>query len=199
MSMKKLLAFIFICSIQINISQTSNKVTAQIIGQSSNKNFENILIKTSAECKCEDYNFETGLELERLTFNNIRINNSEYYKLKEDVKAVVLNKIIEMQDNPNRIFSNVKMEVELEKNSKIKKKTVSIKGDKNISNLSFIYFNPFFHFNNKVKSFKFVIDNKTNFRTNYEVYIPVLSKKMEFIVNRKIQSKFGSVEYGFKL
>ena len=48
--------------------------------------------------------------------NNIRINNSEYYKLKEDVKAVVLNKIIEMQDNPNRIFSNVKMEVELEKN-----------------------------------------------------------------------------------
>ena len=197
--MKKLLAFIFICSIQINISQTSNKVTAQIIGQSSNKNFENILIKTSAECKCEDYNFETGLDLERLTFNNIRINNSEYYKLKEDVKAVVLKKIIEMQDNPDRIFSNVKMEVELEKNGKIKKKTVSIKGDKNISNLSFIYFNPFFHFNNKVKSFKFVIDNKTNFRTNYEVYIPVLSKKMEFIVNRKIQSKFGSVEYGFKL
>lgn len=197
--MKKLLAFIFICSIQINISQTSNKVTAQIIGQSSNKNFENILIKTSAECKCEDYNFETGLELERLNFNNIRINNSEYYKLKEDVKAVVLNKIIEMQDNPDRIFSNVKMEVELEKNGKIKKKTVSIKGDKNISNLNFIYFNPFFHFNNKVKSFKFVIDNKTNFRTNYEVYIPVLSKKMEFIVNRKIQSKFGSVEYGFKL
>ena len=197
--MKKLLAFIFICSIQINISQTSNKVTAQIIGQSTNKNFENILIKTSAECKCEDYNFETGLDLERLTFNNIRINNSEYYKLKEDVKAVVLKKIIEMQDNPDRIFSNVKMEVELEKNGKIKKKTVSIKGDKNISNLSFIYFNPFFHFNNKVKSFKFVIDNKTNFRTNYEVYIPVLSKKMEFIVNRKIQSKFGSVEYGFKL
>ena len=197
--MKKLLAFIFICSIQINISQTSNKVTAQIIGQSSNTDFENILIKTTAECKCEDYNFETGLELERLTFNNIRINNSEYYKLKEDVKAVVLNKIIEMQDNPNRIFANVKMEVELEKNGKIKKKTVSIKGDKNISNLSFIYFNPFFHFNNKVKSFKFVIDNKTNFRTNYEVYIPVLSKKMEFIVNRKIQSKFGSVEYDFKL
>ena len=197
--MKKLLAFIFICSIQINISQTSNKVTAQIIGQSSNKNFKNILIKTSAECKCEDYNFETGLELERLTFNNIRINNSEYYKLKEDVKAVVLNKIIEMQDNPNRIFANVKMEVELEKNGKIKKKTVSVKADKNISNLNFIYFNPFFHFNNKVKSFKFVIDNKTNFRTNYEVYIPVMSKKMEFIVNRKIQSKFGSVEYDFKL
>ena len=197
--MKKLLAFIFICSFQINVSQTSNKITAQIIGQSSNKNFENILIKTIAECKCEDYNFETGLELERLTFNNIRINNSEYYKLKEDVKAVVLNKIIEIQDNPNRIFSNVKMEVELEKNGKIKKKIVSIKGDKNISNLNFIYFNPFFHFNNKVESFKFVIDNKTNFRTNYEVYIPVMSKKMEFIVNRKIQSKFGSVEYGFKL
>ena len=197
--MKKLLAFIFIFSIQINISQTSNKVTAQIIGQSSNKNFENILIKTTAECKCEDYNFETGLELERLTFNNIRINNSEYYKLKEDVKALVLNKIIELQDNPNRIFANVKMEVELEKNGKIKKKTVSIKANKNISNLNFIYFNPFFHFNNKVKSFKFVIDNKTNFRTNYEVYIPVLSKKMEFIVNRKIQSKLGSVEYGFKL
>ena len=197
--MKKLLAFIFICFIQINVSQTSNKVTAQIIGQSSNKNFENILIKTIAECKCEDYNFETGLELERLTFNNIRINNSEYYKLKEDVKAVVLNKIIEIQDNPIRIFANVKMEVELEKNGKIKKKTVSIKGDKNISNLNFIYFNPFFHFNDKVKSFKFVIDNKTNFRTNYEIYIPVLSKKMEFIVNRKIQSKFGSVEYGFKL
>ena len=193
------MAFIFICSIQINVSQISNKVTAQIIGQSSNKNFENILIKTTAECKCEDYNFETGLELERLTFNNIRINNSEYYKLKEDVKAVVLNKIIEMQDNPNRIFANVKMEVELEKNGKIKKKTISVKGDKNISNLNFIYFNPFFHFNNKVKSFKFVIDNKTNFRTNYEVYIPVISKKMEFIVNRKIQSKFGSVEYGFKL
>jgi len=91
------------------------------------------------------------------------------------------------------------MEVELEKNGKIKKKTVSVKADKNISNLNFIYFNLFFHFNNKVKSFKFVIDNKTNFRTNYEVYIPVLSKKMEFIVNRKIQSKFGSVEYGFKL
>lgn len=197
--MKKLLAFIFICSLQINVSQTSNKVTAQIIGFSSNKNFENILIKTSAKCKCEDYNFETGLELERLTFNNIRINNSEYYKLKEDIKAVALNKIIEMQDNPNRIFANVKMEVELEKNGKIKKKTVSIKGDKNISNLNFIYFNPFFHFNNKVKSFKFVIDNKTNFRTNYEVYIPVMSKKMEFIVNRKIQSKFGSVEYSFKL
>ena len=197
--MKKLLAFIFICSIQINVSQTSNKVTAQIIGQSSNKNLENILIKTTAECKCEDYNFETGLELERLTFNNIRINNSEYYKLKEDVKAVVLNKIIEMQDNPNRIFTNVKMEVVLEKNGKIKKKTVSIKADKNISNLNFIYFNPFFHFNNKVKSFKFVIDNKTNFRTNYEVLIPVLSKKMEFIVNRKIQSKFGSVEYNFRL
>jgi hypothetical protein len=197
--MKKLLAFIFICSIQINVSQTSNKVTAQIIGQSSNKNLENILIKTTAECKCEDYNFETGLELERLTFNNIRINNSEYYKLKEDVKAVVLNKIIEMQDNPNRIFANVKMEVELEKNGKIKKKTVSIKADKNISNLNFIYFNPFFHFNNKVKSFKYVIDDKTNFRTNYEVLIPVLSKKMEFIVNRKIQSKFGSVEYDFKL
>ena len=197
--MKKLLAFIFMCSIQINVSQTSNKVTAQIIGQSSNKNLENILIKTTAECKCEDYNFETGLELERLTFNNIRINNSEYYKLKEDVKAVVLNKIIEMQDNPNRIFANVKMEVELEKNGKIKKKTVSIKADKNISNLNFIYFNPFFHYNNKVKSFKFVIDNKTNFRTNYEVLIPVLSKKMEFIVNRKIQSKFGSVEYDFKL
>ena len=197
--MKKLLAFIFICSIQINVSQTSNKVTAQIIGQSSNKNLENILIKTTAECKCEDYNFETGLELERLTFNNIRINNSEYYKLKEDVKAVVLNKIIEMQDNPNRIFANVKMEVELEKNGKIKKKTVSIKAEKNISNLNFIYFNPFFHFNNKVKSFKFVIDDKTNFRTNYEVLIPVLSKKMEFIVNRKIQSKFGSVEYDFKL
>tara|TARA_Y100000287_G_scaffold126486_1_gene102145 strand:- start:145 stop:738 length:594 start_codon:yes stop_codon:yes gene_type:complete len=197
--MKKLLAFIFICSLQINVSQTSNKVTAQIIGQSSNKNFENILIKTIAECKCEDYNFETGLELERLTFNNIRINNSEYYKLKEDVKAVVLNKIIEIQDNPIRIFANVKMEVELEKNGKIKKKTVSIKGDKNISNLNFIYFNPFFHFKDKVKSFKFVIDNKTNFRTNYEIYIPVLSKKMEFIVNRKIQSKFGSVEYGFKL
>lgn len=193
------MAFIFICSIQINVSQTSNKVTAQIIGQSSNKNLENILIKTTAECKCEDYNFETGLELERLTFNNIRINNSEYYKLKEDVKAVALNKIIEMQDNPNRIFANVKMEVELEKNGKIKKKTISVKGDKNISNLNFIYFNPFFHFNNKVKSFKFVIDNKTNFRTNYEVYIPVISKKMEFIVNRKIQSKFGSVEYGFKL
>ena len=197
--MKKLLAFIFICSIQINISQTSNKVTAQIIGQSSNTDCKNVLIKTTAECKCEDYNFETGLELERLTFHNIRINNSEYYKLKEDVKAVVLNKIIEMQDNPNRIFSNVKMEVELEKNGKIKKKTVSIKGDKNISNLSFIYFNPFFHFNNKVKSFKFVINNKTNFRTNYEVYIPVMSEKMEFIVNRKIQSKFGSVEYDFKL
>ena len=197
--MKKLLAFIFICSIQINLSQTSNKVTAQIIGVSSNPDFENVLIKTSTECKCEDYNFETGLELERLTFNNIRINNSEYYKLKEDVKAVVLNKIIEMQDNPNRIFANVKMEVELEKNGKIKKKTVSIKADKNISNLNFIYFNPFFHFNNKVKSFKFVIDNKTNFRTNYEVLIPVLSKKMEFIVNRKIQSKFGSVEYDFKL
>jgi hypothetical protein len=197
--MKKLMAFIFICSIQINVSQTSNKVTAQIIGQSSNKNLENILIKTTAECKCEDYNFETGLELERLTFNNIRINNSEYYKLKEDVKVVVLNKIIEMQDNPNRIFGNVKMEIELEKNGKIKKKTVSLKGDKNISNLNFIYFNPFFHFNNKVKSFKFVIDNKTNFRTNYEVYIPLISKKMEFIVNRKIQSKFGSVEYGFKL
>ena len=197
--MKKLLAFIFICSIQINVSQTFNKVTAQIIGQSSNKNFENILIKTISECKCEDYNFETGLELERLAFNNIRINNSEYYKLKEDVKAVALNKIIEMQDNPNRIFANVKMEVELEKNGKIKKKTISVKGDKNISNLNFIYFNPFFHFNNKVKSFKFVIDNKTNFRTNYEVYIPVISKKMEFIVNRKIQSKFGSVEYGFKL
>ena len=193
------MAFIFICSIQINVSQISNKVTAQIIGQSSNKNFENILIKTTAECKCEDYNFETGLELERLTFNNIRINNSEYYKLKEDIKAVALNKIIEMQDNPNRIFANVKMEVELEKNGKIKKKTVSVKGDKNISNLNFIYFNPFFHFNNKVKSFKFVIDNKTNFRTNYEVYIPIMSKKMEFIVNRKIQSKFGSVEYGFKL
>ena len=197
--MKKLLAFIFICSIQINVSQTSNKVTAQIIGVSSNPDFQNVLIKTSAECKCEDYNFETGLELERLTFNNIRINNSEYYKLKEDVKAVVLNKIIELQDNPNRIFANVKMEVELEKNGKIKKKTVSIKGDKNISNLNFIYFNPFFHFNNKVKSFKFVIDNKMNFRTNYEVYIPVLSKKMEFIVNRKIQSRFGSVEYDFKL
>lgn len=193
------MAFIFICSIQINVSQTSNKVTAQIIGQSSNKNLENILIKTTAECKCEDYNFETGLELERLTFNNIRINNSEYYKLKEDVKVVVLNKIIEMQDNPNRIFGNVKMEIELEKNGKIKKKTVSLKGDKNISNLNFIYFNPFFHFNNKVKSFKFVIDNKTNFRTNYEVYIPLISKKMEFIVNRKIQSKFVSVEYGFKL
>ena len=197
--MKKLLAFIFICSLQINVSQTSNKVTAQIIGFSSNKNFENILIKTSAKCKCEDYNFETGLELERLTFNNIRINNSEYYKLKEDVKAVVLNKIIEMQDNPDRIFANVKMEVELEKNGKIKKKTVSIKADKNISNLNFIYFNPFFHFNNKVKSFKFVIDNKTNFRTNYEIYIPVMSEKMEFIVNRKIQSKFGNVEYDFKL
>ena len=193
------MAFIFICSIQINVSQTSNKVTAQIIGLSSNKNFENVLIKTTAECKCEDYNFETGLELERLTFNNIRINNSEYYKLKEDVKAVVLNKIIEMQDNPNRIFANVKMEVELEKNGKIKKKTVSIKGDKNISNLNFIFFNPFFHFNNKVKSFKFIIDNKTNFRTNYEVYIPILSKKMEFIVNRKIQSIFGSVLYYFKL
>ena len=197
--MKKLLAFIFICTIQINFSQTSNKVTAQIIGVSSNPDFENVLIKTSAECKCEDYNFETGLELERLTFNNIRINNSEYYKLKEDVKAVVLNKIIEIQDNPNRIFANVKMEVELEKNGKIKKKTVSVKGDKNISNLNFIYFNPFFHFNNKVKSFKFVIDNKTNFRANYEVLIPVLSKKMEIIVNRKIQSKFESVEYDFKL
>ena len=197
--MKKLLAFIFICSIQINVSQTPNRITAQIIGASNNPDFENVLIKTSAECKCEDYNFETGLELERLTFNNIRINNSEYYKLKEDVKAVVLNKIIEMQDNPNRIFANVKMEVELEKNGKIKKKTVSIKADKNISNLNFIYFNPFFHFNNKVKSFKFVIDKKTNFRTNYEVLIPVLSKKMEFIVNRKIQSKFGSVEYDFKL
>ena len=197
--MKKLLAFIFICSIQINVSQTPNRITAQIIGASNNPDFENVLIKTSAECKCEDYNFETGLELERLTFNNIRINNSEYYKLKEDVKAVVLNKIIEMQDNPNRIFANVKMEVELEKNGKIKKKTVSIKADNNISNLNFIYFNPFFHFNNKVKSFKFVIDNKTNFRTNYEVLIPVLSKKMEFIVNRKIQSKFGSVEYDFKL
>ena len=197
--MKKLLAFIFICSIQINVSQTSNRITAQIIGASNNPDFENVLIKTSAECKCEDYNFETGLELERLTFNNIRINNSEYYKLKEDVKAVVLNKIIEMQDNPSRIFANVKMEVELEKNGKIKKKTVSIKADKNISNLNFIYFNPFFHFNNKVKSFKFVIDDKTNFRTNYEVLIPVLSKKMEFIVNRKIQSKFGSVEYDFKL
>ena len=197
--MKKLLAFIFICTIQINFSQTSNKLTAQIIGLSSNPDFENVLIKTSVECKCEDYNFETGLELERLTFNNIRINNSEYYKLKEDVKAVVLNKIIEMQDNPNRIFANVKMEVELEKNGKIKKKTVSIKADKNISNLNFIYFNPFFHFNNKVKSFKFVIDSKTNFRANYEVLIPVLSKKMEFIVNRKIQSKFGSVEYDFKL
>ena len=183
----------------MNVSQTSNKVTAQIIGLSSNKNFENILIKTTSKCKCEDYNFETGLELERLTFNNIRINNSEYYKLKEDVKAVVLNKIIEIQENPVRIFANVKMEVELEKNGKIKKKTVSIKADKNISNLNFIYFNPFFHFNNKVKSFKFVIDNKTNFRTNYEVLIPVLSKKMEFIVNRKIQSKFGSVEYDFKL
>ena len=197
--MKKLLAFIFICFVQINVSQTSNKVTAQIIGQSNNKNFENILIKTIAECKCEDYNFETGLELEKLTFNNIRINNSEYFKLKEDVKAVVLNKIIEIQDNPNRIFANVKMEVELEKNGKIKKKTVSVKGDKNISNLNFIYFNPFFHFNNKVESFKFVIDNKTNFRTNYEVYIPVMSKKMEFIVNRKIKSEFGSVEYSFKL
>ena len=197
--MKKLLAFIFICTIQINFSQTSNKLTAQIIGASNNPDFENVLIKTSAECKCEDYNFETGLELERLTFNNIRINNSEYYKLKEDVKAVVLNKIIEMQDNPNRIFANVKMEVELEKNGKIKKKTVSIKADKNISNLNFIYFNPFFHFNNKVKSFKFVIDNKTNFRANYEVLIPVLSKKMEFIVNRKIQSRFGVVEYDFKL
>ena len=197
--MKKLLAFFFICTIQINFSQTSNKLTAQIIGLSSNPDFENVLIKTSAECKCEDYNFETGLELERLTFNNIRINNSEYYTLKEDVKAVVLNKIIEMQDNPNRIFTNVKMEVVLEKNGKIKKKTVSIKADKNISNLNFIYFNPFFHFNNKVKSFKFVIDNKTNFRANYEVFIPVLSKKMEFIVNRKIQSKFGSIEYDFKL
>lgn len=197
--MKKLLAFIFIFSIQINVSQTFNKVTAQIIGQSTNKNFENILIKTISECKCEDYNFETGLELERLAFNNIRINNSEYYKLKEDVKAVVLKKIIEMQDNPRRIFANVKMEVELEKNGKIKKKTVSVKADKNISNLNFIYFNPFFHFNNKVKSFKFVIDNKTNFRTNYEVYIPVMSKKMEFIVNRKIKSEFGSVEYSFKL
>ncbi|MBL6590980.1 MAG: hypothetical protein ISP60_04460 [Flavobacteriaceae bacterium] len=197
--MKKLVAFIFICTIQINMSQTSNKVTAQIIGLSSNADFENIFIKTTTECKCEDYNFETGLELERLTFNNIQINNSEYYKLKEDVKAVVLNKIIEIQDNPNRIFANVKMEVELEKNGKIKKKTVSVKGDKNISNLNFIYFNPFFHFNNKLKSFKFVIDNKTNFRANYEVLIPVLSKKMEFIVNRKIQSKFGSVEYGFKL
>ena len=197
--MKKLLAIIFICSIQINVSQTSNKVTAQIIGVSSNPDFENILIKTSAECKCEDYNFETGLELERLTFNNIRINNSEYYKLKEDVKAVVLNKIIEMQDNPNRIFTNVKMEVVLEKNGKIKKKTVSIKADKNISNLNFIYFNPFFHFNNKVKSFKFVIDNKTNFRANYEVFIPVLSKKMEFIVNRKIKNEYGSVEYNFEL
>ena len=197
--MKKLLAFIFIFSIQINVSQTPNRITAQIIGASNNPDFENVLIKTSAECKCEDYNFETGLELERLTFNNIRINNSEYYKLKEDVKAVVLNKIIEIQENPVRIFANVKMEVELEKNGKIKKKTVSIKADNNISNLNFIYFNPFFHFNNKVKSFKFVIDNKTNFRTNYEVMIPVLSKKMEFIVNRKIQSKFGSVEYDFKL
>lgn len=197
--MKKLLAFIFICSIQINVSQTPNRITAQIIGASNNPDFENVLIKTSAECKCEDYNFETGLELERLTFDNIRINNSEYYKLKEDVKAVVLNKIIEMQDNPNRIFANVKMEVELEKNGKIKKKTVSIKADKKISNLNFIYFNPFFHFNNKVKSFKFVIDNKTNFRTNYEVLIPILSKKMEFIVNRKIQSKFGSVTFDFKL
>ena len=197
--MKKLLAFIFICSIQINVSQTPNRITAQIIGLSSNPDFENVLIKTSAECKCEDYNFETGLELERLTFNNIRINNSEYYKLKEDVKAVVLNKIIEIQDNPNRIFANVKMEVELEKNGKIKKKTVSVKADKNISNLNFIYFNPFFHFNNKVKSFKFVIDNKTNFRANYEVLIPVLSKKMEFIVNRKIQSEFGNVEYSFNL
>ena len=193
------MAFIFIYSIQINVSQTSNKVTAQIIGQSSNKNLENVLIKTTAECKCEDYNFETGLELERLTFDNIRINNSEYYKLKEDVKAVALKKIIEMQDNPNRIFANVKMEVELEKNGKIKKKTVSVKGDKNISNLNFIYFNPFFHFNNKVKSFKFIIDNKTNFRSNYEVYIPILSKKMEFIVNRKIQSIFGNVLYYFKL
>jgi len=197
--MKKLLAFFFICTIQINFSQTSNKLTAQIIGLSSNPDFENVLIKTSAECKCEDYNFETGLELERLTFNNIRINNSEYYKLKEDVKAVVLNKIIEMQDNPNRIFTNVKMEVVLEKNGKIKKKTVSIKADKNISNLNFIYFNPFFHFNNKVKSFKFVIDNKTNFRANYEVFIPVLSKKMEFIVNRKIKNEYGSVEYNFEL
>ena len=197
--MKKLLAFFFICTIQINFSQTSNKLTAQIIGLSSNPDFENVLIKTSAECKCEDYNFETGLELERLTFNNIRINNSEYYTLKEDVKAVVLNKIIEMQDNPNRIFTNVKMEVVLEKNGKIKKKTVSIKADKNISNLNFIYFNPFFHFNNKVKSFKFVIDNKTNFRANYEVFIPVLSKKMEFIVNRKIKNEYGSVEYNFEL
>ena len=197
--MKKLLAFILICSIQINVSQTSNKVTAQIIGGSSNPDFENVLIKTSAECKCEDYNFETGLDLERLTFNNIRINNSEYYKLKEDVKAVVLNKIIELQDNPNRIFANVKMEVELEKNGKIKKKTVSIKADNNIANLSFIDFNPFFHFDNKVTAFKFIIDNKTIFRTDYEVYIPMLKKKMEFIVNRKIQSKFGSVEYDFKL
>lgn len=197
--MKKLLAFIFICTIQINVSQTPNRITAQIIGLSSNPDFENVLIKTSAECKCEDYNFETGLELERLTFNNIRINNSEYYKLKEDVKAVVLNKIIEMQDNPNRIFANVKMEVELEKNGKIKKKTVSIKADNNIANLSFIDFNPFFHFDNKVKAFKFIIDNKTIFRADYEVYIPMLKKKMEFIVNRKIKTEYGSVEYNFEL
>ncbi|MAR62891.1 MAG: hypothetical protein CMC45_03385 [Flavobacteriaceae bacterium] len=174
-------------------------VTASIYGSSNLDEFEDVKVETKDSCKCIDFELTTGLELEKLTFDNIRINNSEYYNLSEEIKLIVIKSVLENQDKPLRIFGNFKSEWVLAKNNKVKKKIISFRGENNISKLNLMSTNFYLFNNSEVKSVNFTIDTKTNFRTNYQVFVPKLSKKIEVIINRKIKKSFGEVQYKFDI
>jgi len=82
--MKEYGLIIFIAFSQILFSQENSNdlVTASIYGSSNLDEFEDIKLETKDSCKCIDFELTTGLELEKLTFDNIRINafGSRYYE-----------------------------------------------------------------------------------------------------------------------
>ena len=199
--MKEYGLIIFIAFSQILFSQENSNdlVTASIYGSSNLDEFEDVKLETKDSCKCIDFELITGLELEKLTFDNIRINNSEYYNLSEEIKLIVIKSVLENQDKPLRIFGNFKSEWVLAKNNKVKKKIISFRGENNISKLNLMSTNFYLFNNSEVKSVNFTIDTKTNFRTNYQVFVPKLSKEIEVIINRKIKKSFGEVQYKFDI
>ena len=81
----------------------------------------------------------------------------------------------------------------------LEKKIISFRGENNISKLNLMSTNFYLFNNSEVKSVNFTIDTKTNFRTNYQVFVPKLSKKIEVIINRKIKKSFGDVQYKFDI
>ena len=95
--MKEYGLIIFIAFSQILFSQENSNdvVTASIYGSSNLNEFEDVKLETKDSCKCIDFELTTGLELEKLTFDNIRINNSEYYNLSEEIKLIVIKSVLE--------------------------------------------------------------------------------------------------------